>query len=378
MTPRTCVVPNDLDGPGFYRLLFPMRELRAKGWDAMVPPHDIIQHVEDPMWRLEDGEWKPPPPKKGEYYSVSTRFFLGEIDADLWVLQRAHLVGFRGSRGKRVIGDQDDSHHLPKWHRAYKHAKTLHQREMNDGYRYVDAMTVSTPQLAEDYADHCDNIFVLRNYLDWGMWEHVEQQSEVERPRLRVGWMGAYDFHQGDVHMLRGILGPWLQQHPDVDFVVAGPHPERTHEVLGVPPGQRICIDGVPFGGGNLASITAVMDIGIVPLEPNRFNEAKSHLKGMEYAACGIPCIATPTESYRYWVREGVNGLFASKPAEWRAALEQFVGDDAFRRDCGRNARSQAFEHTIDKHIHKWEAVYMAVCGGRDISRDSVGVPAAC
>jgi glycosyltransferase involved in cell wall biosynthesis len=355
-----------------------MRELGKKGWNVCVPPHDIVEHEQNPTWKQVDGKWQPPPPPKAEFSSVSTMFYLGAIDADLWVLQRSHLNGFRGSRGKKVIGDQDDSFHLPKWHRAYKHRVALQHAAVNEGYRHVDAMTVSTPQLAEDYADHCDDIHILRNYLDWEMWESVEQQSEVERPRLRIGWMGAYDFHQGDIHMLRGILGPWLEQHPDVDFVVAGPSAEKTHDALGIPKGQRVSIDGVAFGSSRLPEITAVMDIGIVPLEPNRFNEAKSHLKGMEYAACGIPCIASPTESYRYWIKEGVNGLFASKPGEWRAALESFVDDDAFRRDCGRNARLQASEHTIDKHIDKWEQVYLAVCGGRAFSRDEEGVRAAC
>jgi glycosyltransferase involved in cell wall biosynthesis len=356
-----------------------MRELIRKGWDATVPPHDIVEHAEDDNWTLVDGKWTPPPPPKKEYSSCSTLFYLGAIDVDLWVLQRAHLIGFRGTRGnKTVIGDQDDSPHLPKWHRAYKNAVALHHKEMNDGYRYVDAMTVSTPQLVEDYADYCDNIYLLRNYLDGEMWADVPQQSEVERDRVRVGWMGAYDFHQGDVHVLRGVLGPWLEQNPQVDFVVAGPKAERTHDVLGISQAQRICVDGVAFGSGRLAEITATMDIGLVPLEPCRFNEAKSHLKGMEYAACGIPVIATPTESYRYWVREGVNGLFASKPAEWRTALEAFVGDDAFRRDCGRNARAHALEHTIDKHIHEWEEVYMAVCGGRALSGDAQRVGAPC
>ena len=98
----------------------------------------------------------------------------------------------------------------------------------------------------------------------------------------------------------------------------------------------------------------------------------------MEYAACGIPCIATPTESYRYWIEEGVNGLFAAKPNQWRAAIETLVGDDAYRRDCGRAARRKAGDHTIDKHIHEWEAVYLDVCQGDRRDDALQGVGAAC
>ena len=375
-TPRTCFLPNDLDGPGFYRLLFPMRELRKHGWDAVVPSQKFTPTRKEDYWTYKKGE--APLPLGEQYFSYETMFNLDGIEADLWVVQRHHCARLLGSRGKVLIGEQDDnSMHIPKWHRSYA-KKHVANEAMHEGFRHCDALTVSTPQIAEDYAHLNDNIYVLRNYLDWEMWEDVEQQSEVERGRIRVGWMGAYDFRVGDLHVLRGVVGPWLGSHPNVDFVVAGPNAELTHELLGVPVGQRVTVQGVDFSSGRLPEITASMDIGLVPLDPGRFNEGKSHLKGMEYAACGIPCIATPTESYRYWIEEGVNGLFASKPAHWRNALETLVGDDAYRRECGRRARRKAAEHTIQEHWQEWADVYMAVGAGHFANDEERGVRATC
>ena len=42
----------------------------------------------------------------------------------------------------------------------------------------------------------------------------------------------------------------------------------------------------------------AQLDTGIVPLQRSRFNEAKSNLKGLEYAALGVPFVASPTAEY--------------------------------------------------------------------------------
>ena len=344
-----------------------MRELRAKGWDAIVPPHKIEKHRGN-IFTPEEVNL----PRKADYSTSSTEWFVGDVQADLWVVQRGQARGLVGARdGKRIICETDDnSLHIPKWHRSmqpqFRQATLAVTKQMHDGFRCADALTVSTPQLAEDYAEIHDNIFVLRNYLDWEMWETVEQQSEVERQRVRVGWMGAYDFRVGDLDQLRGVIGPWVERHPEVEFVVAGNNAELTHDRLGIPTDQRVSIDGVSFASGRLAEITALMDIGLVPLEPGRFNEGKSHLKGMEYAACGIPCIATPTESYRYWIEEGVNGLFARKPHEWRESLETLVGDDALRRQQGRNARAKAAEHTIQRNSWRWERVYRQVCGVED------------
>jgi hypothetical protein len=47
--------------------------------------------------------------------------------------------------------------------------------------------------------------------------------------------------------------------------------------------------------------------VGLVPLTRGPFNEAKSYLKGLEYAAAGIPFIATPTEEYQVAVRVPVS-----------------------------------------------------------------------
>ena len=227
--------------------------------------------------------------------------------------------------------------------------------------RNAAAMTVSTPALAEDYASFNPDITVIRNTLDWSMWENVPQQSEVERRRVRVGYMGHADWHSGDLKVLSGVIGPWLERNPQVEFVAAGD--PLVHEHLGVPRTQRVSVAGTDFWHGDLPDITACFDIGLVPLARNHMNECKSHLKGLEYAACGIPCIATPTESYRWWKDAGAPVRLASKPKDWTDGLDTLVQDDEFRRRTGRLARKVAERHTIQNFWPEWESVYARVCG---------------
>jgi hypothetical protein len=58
------------------------------------------------------------------------------------------------------------------------------------------------------------------------------------------------------------------------------------------------------------------MDIGIVPLSDVRFNDAKSYIKGLEYAAAGIPFIASPSPEYLELAEAGV-GRIARNWDEW-------------------------------------------------------------
>jgi len=249
--------------------------------------------------------------------------------------------------------------------------------------RQADCLTVSTPFLAEAYAKFNSRITVLPNYLDWEMWEAVRPQYEVDRgARVRVGWMGCLTWgftddrgvdhptahpRYGDLAVLKGLIPQFLERNPHVDFVAAG-DPD-VHDFLGVPEDRRVSFDRVPFRDMTLPSITAVMDVGLVPLERSNFNEAKSCLKGMEYNACGIPCVATPTEQYRGWVAEGENGFLARRAHDWVRHLELLVNDHELRREMGRKARVKAAGRTIQEHSGQWEQTYAALVPAEPVER---------
>lgn len=347
---RLAFFPSDPDGPGFYRCLFPAAMLSVNGHQCVMPK-----------------------PGTRVYASRVDTWNLGELDADLFVLQQRReaqwVDGVKDlhDQGRAVVCDTDDADlHMPKWHpgaRGWSRAKSpLANRHWQFlVYRAADAMTVATPALAEMYARFNGNIHVLRNMLNWEMWRDVVPVYEREFRRVRVGWMGSYALRQGDLAQLSWI-GSWLEANPGVEFVAASGD-SRVHDLLGVPVGQRVTTNKVNFRDLDLADITAVMDIGLVPLDRIPFNEAKSHVKGMEYAACGIPCVATPTESYRHWVEDGVNGFLASGERVWRQRLDELVDDAGLRERMGRSARAKAERNTIQEHWKAWEAAYDSILG---------------
>lgn len=70
---------------------------------------------------------------------------------------------------------------------------------------------------------------------------------------------------------------------------------------MGMKPAQVSCEfhSGVPFDWypQKLASLS--LDLALVPLEINLFNECKSNLRLLELGACGIPVICSDIEPYR-------------------------------------------------------------------------------
>lgn len=349
-----ALLPIDLDGSGCYRMLFPGRELTANGVPAAMPPARTHRN-RDGSYLIEFGLREPE--------VMATRVSTFVVQRSIQELYAKDYLPALRKLGVRTAYETDDlMTGLPKWHPARGlETATFHVTEAyaaslameRAAMEQSDVVTVSTEHLAEVHGWHPD-VRVLRNRLDRTMWDDVPMQYEVERPRgrLRIGYMGNAAFHRGDLELLRGVVGPWLERHPEVDFVAAGDG--RTHDLLGVPPKQRITTTGVPFHSMRLADIVAVMDVGLVPLDGVAFNESKSCLKGMEYAAAGIPCIASPTAEYRWWWKQAGNGcLLASKPAEWREALNTML-DDELRRRCGRLARATAERHWIQNHWQEW------------------------
>jgi glycosyltransferase involved in cell wall biosynthesis len=96
------------------------------------------------------------------------------------------------------------------------------------------------------------------------------------------------------------------------------------------------------------------LDIGLVPLAYNRFNQSKSWCKGLEYNAMGIPVVASASREYRSFVRPGVNGLLV-RHNNWTQQVSAVLDDLDNYRD---GARKVAAEYMIDDHVHRWVEAY--------------------
>jgi len=370
---RVCLVPTDTWGVGSYRTLFPGRELERRGHEVFSyfnaealkdwhptegnrPLRNAIPVLGDNLCGLRDPRLLP-------------TVLPNDFDADVYVFQRRFewwmpwAVARLRALGKVVICELDDLYDdLPATSPGAKpfrdHADIFSVERFNESLGFASCVTVSTPALADHYSRYTDSIEVLPNYLDWEMWADVVPQYEVERPRPRVGWMGWLAWRDTDLAVLREFMHDWLLDHPQVEFVSIGERPgsKTVHDYLRVPREQRRSIPGVPFT--RLAEIVPTIDIGLVPLTHGPFNECKSWLKGLEYSACGVVPVATPTQQYREFIRDGVDGHLADTPDEWAARLHELVTDDSLRRRMGQAAREKASRRTIQREVGQWEDVY--------------------
>lgn len=334
---RVAVHPCDSGGCGFYRLRWPAEVLQAEG-------HDIV---------VADGF---------DALFLGGRMVRPLIDADVVVLQRplvqavVEAIPRIQSLGVAVVVEVDDDFHaLPKGHGARKGTSvandpTYNRMWLRKACEQADLVTVTTPALAERYGAH-GRVAVLPNLVPASYLAVPTHAPRVESPT--VGWTGSVVTHVGDLEVMGGVV-PGVLEATGARFVSWGVG--MTEEALGVKGRVR------PWSDlrGAYPRQVADLDVGLVPLADNAFNRAKSWLKGMEYAALGVPFIASPRAEYWRLAEEILPGSpwggvgMASTPEVWRDQLAWLLRNPDVRAQVAATNREAMAPHTYENHADRW------------------------
>jgi len=91
----------------------------------------------------------------------------------------------------------------------------------------------------------------------------------------------------------------------------------------------------------------ATADIGLAPLPDNRFTRGKCGFKALQYAAAGLPAVASPVGVNAEYVLDGVTGYHASRISQWVEKISELVRDIDLREKMGRQAAMNAKQYDI-------------------------------
>jgi glycosyltransferase involved in cell wall biosynthesis len=182
------------------------------------------------------------------------------------------------------------------------------------------------------------------------------------QPHVIVGWV-AHVEHQTDVERLglRAPLQRLLDRHPHVHLVSVGCG-------LGLESDRYHHVKRLPFE--ELPPLVTTFDVGIAPIADTAFNRSRSSIKVKEYAAMGVPWLASPIGPYATLGKAQGGRLVADD--RWYEEIERLVLDERGRRKLAKQSAKWARSQTIDANAHHWEAV-LGEAAERARSRVSVG-----
>lgn len=347
---RVAVFPSDDGGCGWYRLRYPAHTLAAQGHDVTIDPPDMAfyRHAET-----------------HEPIAV-------DLDADVAVVQRitrdigVDFVATLKAHGHRVVVDVDDD--LDALHDGHPYIDVLNGEgrspdNLHAVCQMADVVTATTPALAERYG--YGKAVVLPNLVPG---EYLRIKARRKGP-LRVGWTGKPISHVGDTAVMGGRIGP-LVAEMGARFCAWGDlSSRRTFAEVGVPAGARVVVPERPLRSGFPASV-AELSVGLAPLQWTDFDVAKSWLKGIEYAALGVPFVASPLPEYAKLEELGA-GLLASTPDEWEALVRGLLAEPELRAAVAERGRAAVAPLTYEAHAHRWWEAWTGTTPGVD-SRASV------
>jgi GT2 family glycosyltransferase/glycosyltransferase involved in cell wall biosynthesis len=282
--------------------------------------------------------------------------------------------------GARLVYDLDDDLlHIPSDH---PEADILQPRARTVGrmLHHADAVWVSTPQLAASLRgtyplkrsrppkgsqDGGPAVLVVPNGLDERLWGKPHRETQPRPQPVRLMFMGSAT-HGGDWSMVESAM---LR-------VVSAFGLGVTFDMIGVvgPTTLPIWVNRMAPPGGAMASYPGFVnwitrlpswDIGIAPLAETAFNEAKSAIKAMDYAALGMAVLASDVPAYRGSLADGIGGkLVANTEAAWFRALSELIVDAGSRQ--GIAARGQlafATHHTLGAQAAARRAAWLELAG---------------
>ncbi len=257
--------------------------------------------------------------------------------------------------GKEIIFEMDDLVYDPQYIQQtayYQKMNALERKLYEKGVGAeilndpsVMVCTTTTSFLADKLRALGKEVFVVPNKLskqDISWISEVTLNSQLSTLNsVSLGYFSGTASHDADFATITEALLSVMKERPAVHLVIAGP---LVLDDAFEPFHNRII--RLPFANrrehfGNIASI----DINLAPLViGDPFCESKSELKFVEAGACGIPTIASATQTFREAILDGTDGFVAMDTAEWEERLLRLIDDEQFRKDIGEAARKKVFE----------------------------------
>jgi glycosyltransferase involved in cell wall biosynthesis len=269
------------------------------------------------------------------------------IEADVLVMQRpvrrriVEAIPYLQAQGTAVVVDiDDDLESVAPEHPAFTALRSAdcNPQWLRKAAAAADLVTVTTPRLAQRYPGSV----LLPNFVSRRLLALKPTNEPV------VGWLGALaTAHPRDLEATRGGVAQALRESHWRFLVTAqGPEVARRLEL-----DPRVVSETGPLAPRDFERTLSRVAIGIAPLDLSAFNEAKSALKGLQYAAAGVPFLASPTGPYKTLASEGAGILVPPRTRSWRGALLELMRSEARCEELSQAGRELISErHLIEKN----------------------------
>ena len=217
---------------------------------------------------------------------------------------------------------------LPMWIDGVNDFHVKRNRQLRKSFikilRKADCVTVTTQPLVDLYSRYHDNVKMVPNAIDFGIWKKID--ATHNSGKVRVLYTGAAN-HREDWMFIKSVLEDLQKKYDNFTTVFVGMdwHNHETKiDKSRVEYHGWTDIDAYPFLIRSLCC-----DIGIAPLSNILFNDCRSSIKWVEYSALRMATVATDFGPYARDCVNGETALLVKEKDEWFGACLLYTSDAA-------------------------------------------------
>src|SRR5690606_15027384 len=192
-------------------------------------------------------------------------------------------------------------------------------------------LTVAGNQYLADYAvkSGAGKVEIIPTVIDLNRYS-VKRDSISENENFVVGWIGTKTTFEKHLDPCKN----WIQKLEKTNL-------EIIFHIVGIPQDMGLGTDvrWIPWSEETEAEEIQKMDVGIMPLEDSLWERGKCAYKLIQYAACGIPGVASDVGMNKEVTIDGHTGFLAESEKEWKSRILELKNNPELRKELGHNAR---------------------------------------
>lgn len=329
-------------GSVWYRCILPSKELAKYGWTCNVGWPAYSTRKGFGVFNLDSQK---------TFFDYDIIVFKGVMNKNI-----AHVLK-KIKRNQKIVVDIDDFYEgMPKTLHAWPGIDPERNEKDNINY-YIEIVdmadyVITSSSFLYDFYKNKKTTFLIRNAIDVERWGRNKGYKSY---RPCVGWVGFPPSRDNDLEQLLPFMGDFLLNN-NLSFQHSGSFRDKTvKEILRLSNDvnfihkEGTMIDKYP-------SLFSDIDIGLVPLSQSPFNNAKSFVKGLEYAASGVPFVSSSHPEYMILNQDGV-GRIANNSKDWIKNLSELIDPKVRKEEAEKNYENIKMLHTMKVRGKDWDIV---------------------
>jgi len=237
---------------------------------------------------------------------------------------------------RKVIFNFDDAIMYYDTHPEKEPSRRKHKNPLKRTIKLANLVIAGNSYLAEHAIPFNSNVIVLPTGLDTKSYKCRSAASSDDK--IRLVWIGS----KSTLKYLAEIRPALEEIGQKFDNVVLRIICDDFFDL------QQMAVEKCQWSLKTQESDLSACDIGLAPLPDNNFTRGKCGFKILQYAAAGLPTVASPVGVNADLVQNDVTGFLVENIHQWTEKISRLIEDIQLRKKMGQNSLTMVKDYDIE------------------------------